>query len=119
MNKFKEISKSIQETCKEITDIIFGFFRPAISHLISILDEGKISARIALFSGIGMTVYALLWAMGYAESPPDALSGTDVAAIIAAVLGPISILTGALMKYGESILGKSSDDKYNKEDKDK
>lgn len=119
MNKLQTISKKIQEVSKELTDVLFGFIRPSISHIISILDEGKISARLALFSGIGMTVYALLWAMSYAESPPAALSGTDVAAIIAAVLGPIAMLTGALMKYGESVLGKSSDDKYKKEDEDK
>lgn len=81
----------------------FDVVRPVLTQLFEILDEGQVSKRAAVWAGIALTIYCIHWCFGFATTPPPNFSGTDIAAIIAAILTPVAGLTGALMKYGESM----------------
>ena len=81
--------------------------------LFKIIDKCNLNRRIALWAGIILTIHVCIWCMGLVSAPPVNYTGVDVAAIIAAVLTPLSLLTGALMKFGEQYksLKRSTDDK--------
>lgn len=94
--------------------VAFRIIRPPITQIFQIMDEGSLSKRLAVWSGIGLTIYCINWVFELVMNPPQVYSGTDVAAIIGALLVPMAGLTGALMKYGESI-GTNQNKKNNDE----
>ena len=86
----------IVNTINQVFDIIdLIMFR-----IFKIVDRCNLNRRFALWAGIILTIHVCIWCMGLVSNPPTQYSGVDVAAIIAAVLTPLSLLTGALMKFG-------------------
>jgi hypothetical protein len=64
------------------------------------VDERCVVRRVVLFVTLWMTWEAYQWAAEFAQAADR--PGTDVAAIIAAVTAPISLLQGAVFKvYSE------------------
>jgi hypothetical protein len=121
--KVERISDSVVKFVLIWINAFFDIISGIMTHIFRIIDRGHLSRRFAVWSGIGLTIYSLLWCLSFAGAPPKAYpSGTDVAAIIAAVLTPISFLTGALMKFGEQYKGisrateKEGDDKSSHSD---
>lgn len=111
----KEKVKKILDDTLECIDMGFNFFwgivRPFFTNIFEILEEGRVSQRAAVWVGIGLTIYCLQWVFGFVTNPPSVYTGLDVAAIIGALLAPIAGLTGALMKYGESLHTNNKKDK--------
>ena len=89
-----------------ITTILFRLFR--------IIDKGHLSRRVAVWAGIILTIQVAYWCMAFVMHPPVGYTGTEVATIIATIMTPLSLLTGALMKFSEQYKDKkrvsSSDD---------
>lgn len=86
-----------------IFNIFWGITRPFLKNVFEIMDEGKILKRFAVLSGIALTVYCAFWSFDFAVTAPERYSGSDVGLIIGAVMSPVAILTGALMKYGDDL----------------
>lgn len=68
----------------------------AIERFWNWIDSRSIVRRIVLFVTLWMTWEAFQWAAGFAQSSTKA--GIDIAAIIAAVTAPISVLQGYVFK---------------------
>lgn len=86
-------------------DCVFDVIDVVMFRTFKIVDKCNLNRRFALWSGIVLTIYTCLWCMQLVAHPPTQYSGVDVAAIIAAVMTPLSLLTGALMKFGEQYKG--------------
>lgn len=99
----KKVVERVTEGVEYGWSVLFRIIRPPITQIFQIMDEGSLSKRLAVWSGIGLTIYCINWVFELVMNPPQVYSGTDVAAIIGAILIPMAGLTGALMKYGESI----------------
>lgn len=68
------------------------------------IDQRSIVRRIVLFITLWMTWAAFQWAASFAVT--SAKAGIDIAAIIAAVTAPISVLQGYVFKvYSEGRKG--------------
>jgi len=61
------------------------------------IDDGQIVRRIAFFGMMWLTYTSYKWVMAYVETIDQV--GVEHAAIIGAVLGPISGLQGAIIKF--------------------
>ncbi len=90
---------------KNAINDVFDIIQLIFVRLFFIVDKCNLNRRFALWAGIILTIYTCLWCMQLVAHPPIQYSGVDVAAIIAAVLTPLSLLTGALMKFGEQYKG--------------
>lgn len=110
-NKVKSAIEAVTGSIEYVYSVLFRIIRPPISQVIQILDEGSIAKRAAVWAGIILTIYCVHWCFGLVMNPPEVYTGMDIAAIIGAILAPMAGLTGALMKYGESITIKKDDSK--------
>ncbi|MCB1711354.1 MAG: hypothetical protein KDH96_02380 [Candidatus Riesia sp.] len=110
----------MKKFCINIIDSIFDVIEVFMYRLFKIIDKCNLNRRIALWAGIILTIHVCIWCMGLVSAPPAAYTGVDVAAIIAAVLTPLSLLTGALMKFGEQYksLRRATDDPINSSEKE-
>lgn len=108
-NKVKKVIEAITSSIEYIYSVLFRIVRPPISNIISILDEGSIAKRAAVWAGIILTIYCVHWCFGLVMNPPQVYTGMDIAAIIGAILAPMAGLTGALMKYGENVVAQRKD----------
>lgn len=120
MNNSQKNNKVIEKIIsffQGVYRLVFGIVRPLLTQLFEIMDEGKLSARAAIWTSLGITIYALWWCFGFAAHPPANFGGTEIAAIIGAILTPLAGLTGAMMKYGEQVLNikKAKQDNSNGE----
>jgi hypothetical protein len=70
--------------------------RTRVSQFFGFLDRYRISRRVTLYISLWLTVDSYVWAKHFAEAP-----GTDSLqkpAIIAAVLGAVSLMQGWVLK---------------------
>lgn len=86
-------------------NVVFSVIQNIMFRIFRIVDEGHLSRRFAVWASMGLTVYTALWCMNFIIKPPAQYDAAGVAAIIAAVMTPLSILTGAMMKFGEQYKG--------------
>lgn len=61
------------------------------------LEKGQVVRRLAFFGMMWMTYVTYMWAMGYIDGI-ETLSA-DHALLIGAILGPVSALQGAIIKF--------------------
>ena len=62
------------------------------------IDKRFIIRRILVLVVLWLTIQTILWAMNFSETCVDR-TGTDIAAIIAAILTPLSVLQGMVFKF--------------------
>lgn len=71
-------------------------------------EEHHIDSLAVLSVTLVLTIKIALWAMDFAYHISAHLSGTDKAAIIAAVLGPWGLTQAALFKFYVDLKGKKN-----------
>lgn len=72
-----------------------------LKKVFGFVDENKLIPRIALLVGVLLTLWAFQWAFTFLSGVTIAqLSGTEVAAVIGAILTPIAGLITILIRYG-------------------
>ena len=96
----------MKNAIKTVIDFFFDIVEMIMNRLFKIIDKGHLSRRAALWASIIITIQSAYWCMGLVGHPPAAYTGGDMAAIIAAVMAPLSALTAALMKFGEQYKDK-------------
>lgn len=82
-------------------NVVFSIIQNIMFKVFRIVDEGHLSRRFAVWASLGLTIYMSVWSMTFIMKPPAQYDAAGVAAIIAAVMTPLSILSGAMMKFGE------------------
>lgn len=107
---------TMKKFCMSVINDVFDVIEVFMYRLFKIIDKCNLNRRFALWAGMILTIYVCIWCMGLVSAPPASYSGVDIAAIIAAVLTPLSLLTGALMKFGEQYksLKRATDDPQHK-----
>lgn len=93
----KAISTNIRATSTFVADVVWAVVDPHLTAVYTHLDKGNWSKRIALYSSLGVSVYSVFWAFDYATASPR--EGSEIAAIIAAVMIPVNGLVAAVFKY--------------------
>lgn len=106
MRKYEKEVLSMKKYIQNVIDFIFDIIQMVLFRFFRIVDKGHLSRRLAVWASIIITVQSAYWCMGLVSAPPAAYTGTDVAAIIAAVMAPLAALTAALMKFGEQYKDK-------------
>lgn len=66
--------------------------------MFDFIDDRFIVRRFAFFWVMYLTYKILMWSLGYVEANPNK-PGLEMAAILGAVWGPMSILQGAVFKF--------------------
>lgn len=89
------VSRFVHTATIAVTDTLFAAIDPWMDRLYYHMEVGKLNRRLALYAGFGVSIYATFWSFGYAQTH----SGSEVALVIAAVLGPANFLAGALFKF--------------------
>ena len=83
----------IKQHIESAWDVILAVF----DGVWKLLDNGKIIRRISLFFALYLQYIVTIWAIEYAQTT---VSGSlDVAAVIAAVMTPISGFVAAVFKF--------------------
>jgi hypothetical protein len=62
-------------------------------------EQHHVDSLVVIIVTLSLTVRVVEWAMAYAYAPGTGFSGTDKAAIIAAILGPWGLMQGAMFKF--------------------
>lgn len=96
-------TKKIINFINGFVEVFWGVANPFFQNIFDLLDEGKVLKRFSVLAGIALTVYCVQWSFQFAITPPNKYTGSDVAMIIGAILSPVALLTGALMKYGDDL----------------
>lgn len=102
-NIVKKLASAI-DTTKQVFFLIFDALFDGIDfiaqRLFKVGQETRVSKVIAFIASIAASYFAIQWAFGFVSVPPAGYSGAEVAAIVGAVLTPITaIITGVLMRF--------------------
>ena len=111
------LEKIIENSCIVIGlfwKLVAAIILPPVRTFITIMDEGNISRRFALYASVILTIYACIWCIEFASTTDK--DSAWVAAIIAAVMTPLSGMTGALLKF--YVNSKKAFQKDNDKDKE-
>lgn len=103
-NKFVRWLANSIETTKQVFFLIFDAIFDGIDfiaqRLFRVGKEVKVSKVIAFLASIAAAYYSIDWAFSFVNAPPAGYSGAEIAAIVGAVLTPITaIITGVLMRF--------------------
>ncbi len=111
-------AKKIARFINVNVNVVFSVIQNIMFKIFRIVDEGHLSRRFAVWASLALTMYSAVWSMHFISNPPAQYDGPGVAAIIAAIMTPLSLLAGAMMKFGEQykdLTRAKEDDKRNVE----
>lgn len=74
-------------------------FRKIIEEVVFLLDEAKITRRIGYFFTLWVTYFSVTECLEFAETASLNGASFDIAAIIAAIMVPVSGLQAAALKF--------------------
>lgn len=108
LNKYIEMKerRTVKQRILNYIDSFFDIITTILFRLFKIIDKGHLSRRVAVWAGIILTIQVAYWCMAFVMHPPVGYTGTEVATIIATIMTPLSLLTGALMKFSEQYKDK-------------
>ena len=94
--KLKSISDKVIRFSTFIAEVTWAIVDPHLRLLYKHMDEGHWTKRLTLYASFGISIYSVFWAFEYVEN--STRSGTEIAAIIAAVMIPVNGLVAAVFK---------------------
>ena len=69
----------------------------ALNAIMDFIDQRAVVRRVAFFVVLAITISTILWSREFASTSPR--PGMEVAAILAAIWGPLTALQGAIFTF--------------------